>query len=74
MIEVNRGSPSQGRMAGIAVIGGENVIRGLRRRAHCGANTVTRRAFMRRAFEDHVDVARFARQVAMLADQLKASG
>ena len=58
-------------MTAIATVGRENVVRVLGRRANRRSNTVAGAALVRGALEHCVGMARFARQVAMLSQQLE---
>ena len=72
MIEIDSRHPCDRRMAAVALFRGQDVICRLRGRAHLAADAVARRTLPRSAFENGTRVALLARQVAVLASQLKA--
>ncbi len=72
VVEVDRGLPRDGRMAAIASIGGEDVIRGLGGCAYRGADTMAGRAFARCPLEYRIGVTRLARQIAVLPQEFEA--
>lgn len=71
MTEVHGRVPCHGCMAGLAVIGRKNVIGRFGRSPHRGAHAVTLLAITRGAFKYCIDVARFAREVAVLAGEFE---
>src|SRR6185436_6008536 len=58
-------------VAGLAALGAEDVVRGLRRRVDARSLGMTGRTFARRALEHGADVAALAADVAMPAGQLE---
>ena len=74
VVELHRGRESDRRVTRFAAIGRQDVIRRLRRRTHLGADAVAGGAILRCAFENGVDVAGFAGQIAVLTGKLEARG
>ena len=74
MIEVDRRAPRHGRVAGEAIVGAQNVVGGFGRSTHRRAHAMALLAVTRRALKNCIDVAGFARQVAMLAGELETCG
>src|SRR5207248_8026645 len=74
VIEVDGWIPGNGRVAGPALVGREDVVARLRGGAHDGADAMAGAAVGRRALEYRVDVAGLAGQVPVLTRELEAGG